>query len=55
MDPFILARFSQDSEAGDTDPLVSMVIFEWTDEELIGKAVSDNPDVSLLPRKWSHG
>ncbi|OJJ81407.1 putative integral membrane protein (Ptm1) [Aspergillus glaucus CBS 516.65] len=44
VDPFILTRFSHDSETGDTDPLVSLVIFEWTDEELIGRAVSDNPE-----------
>lgn len=49
VDPFILTRFSHDSETGDTDPLVSLVIFEWTDEELIGRAVSDNPEVSYCP------
>lgn len=50
VDPFILARFSQDPEAGESDPLVSLVIFEWNDEELIGKSISDDPDVSF----WSH-
>lgn len=50
MDPFILTRFSQDSEAGDSDPLVSLVIFEWNDEELIGKSISGDPEVG--PTLW---
>lgn len=48
MDPFILTRFSQDPEAGDSDPLVSLVIFEWNDEDLIGKSISGDPEVGLL-------
>lgn len=40
-----MTRFSQDSEAGDSDPLVSLVIFEWNDEELIGKSISGDPEV----------
>ena len=53
MDPFILTRFSQDPEAGESDPLVSVVIFEWNDEELIGKSISGDPEVSFIP-DWSH-
>lgn len=48
MDPFILTRFSQDPEAGDSDPLVSLVIFEWNDESLIGKSISGDPEVGLF-------
>lgn len=48
VDPFILTKFSQDSEVGDSDPLVSLVIFEWTDEPLIGRLVSDDAEVCPL-------
>ena len=47
MDPFILVRFAQDTEAGEADPLASLVVFEWSDEELIGKSISDDPEVRL--------
>lgn len=46
-DPFILTRFTQDPEAAESDPLVSLVIFEWSDEELIGRSISDDPEVRL--------
>ncbi|KAF7593361.1 hypothetical protein BBP40_011651 [Aspergillus hancockii] len=44
VDPFILTKFVKDGDAGDSDPLVSLVIFEWTDEALIGRAVSDDAE-----------
>lgn len=47
VDPFILVRFAQDTEAGEGDPLASLVVFEWSDEELIGKSISDDPEVRL--------
>lgn len=34
VDPFILLKFLP--YEGDTDPVVSLVIFEWKDEDLIG-------------------
>jgi hypothetical protein len=38
VDPFILVKFDKVIIEGNTDdPLVSLVIFEWNDEELIGK------------------
>ncbi|GAB1214464.1 hypothetical protein ATERTT37_003627 [Aspergillus terreus] len=40
VDPFILTKFSPQSDIGDSDPLVSLVIFEWTDESLIGRVES---------------
>ncbi|KAL2821566.1 lung seven transmembrane receptor-domain-containing protein [Aspergillus granulosus] len=40
VDPFILVKFAPD----DADPLVSLVMFEWTDENLIGRRVSDDPE-----------
>ncbi|KAL3253006.1 hypothetical protein ABHI18_009768 [Aspergillus niger] len=39
VDPFILTKFVQEPQSGDSDPLVSLVIFEWTDENLIGRPV----------------
>lgn len=47
IDPYIETVFVKDSEAGDSDPLVSVVIFEWSDENLIGRSVSDDPEVCL--------
>lgn len=36
MDPFILTKFIQATPEGDEDPIVSLVIFEWNDEDLVG-------------------
>ena len=36
MDPFILTKFMQATPEGDEDPIVSLVIFEWKDEDLVG-------------------
>ena len=36
MDPFILTKFIQAKPEGDEDPIVSLVIFEWKDEDLVG-------------------
>ncbi|KAB8270298.1 lung seven transmembrane receptor-domain-containing protein [Aspergillus minisclerotigenes] len=44
VEPFILTKFVRDGDAGDSDPLVSLVIFEWSDEALIGRTVSDDAD-----------
>ena len=38
IDPFILAKFLPSDIADSTDPLVSLVIFEWQDESLIGRS-----------------
>ncbi len=35
-DPFIEAVFVKTTPEGDQDPLVSIVIFEWKDEDLVG-------------------
>lgn len=50
-DPFILTKFAKSSVADEnSDPRVSLVIFEWSDEPLIGRRISDDPEVcdSLL-------
>ena len=35
-DPFILTKFIGNAPKGDEDPVVSLVIFEWRDEDLVG-------------------
>lgn len=37
VDPFILVNFMDTLVEGDSDPLVSLVMFEWNDEGLIGR------------------
>jgi hypothetical protein len=37
VEPFILVKFRNTTIEGDGDPLVSLVIFEWNDEALIGR------------------
>lgn len=44
VDPFILVKFSK-AENQEGDPLASLVIFEWNDEELIGQYRSDDAEV----------
>lgn len=46
VDPFILVKFTK-SEAQESDPLASLVIFEWSDEGLIGQYRSDDAEVCL--------
>ena len=36
VDPFILTEFTQAKAESDEDPIVSLVIFEWKDEDLVG-------------------
>lgn len=54
MDPFILTEFIQATPEGDEDPIVSLVIFEWRDEDLVGVWPSDDaPKVGMdacIPR-----
>lgn len=45
VDPFILIKFLP--HQGDQDPIVSLVVFEWKDEDLIG--VYPSPDA---PQVW---
>lgn len=48
MDPFILTKFIQVAPEGDEDPIVSLVIFEWKDEDLVGVWPSeDAPKVGM--------
>ncbi|KAH7037842.1 lung seven transmembrane receptor-domain-containing protein [Microdochium trichocladiopsis] len=42
VDPFILAEFPNITVEGDADPIVSLIIFEWKDEWLIGADANSN-------------
>ena len=35
-DPFVLTKFIKNTPKEDEDPVVSLVIFEWRDEDLVG-------------------
>lgn len=49
MDPFILTKFIQATPEGGEDPIVSLVIFEWRDEDLVGVWPSeDAPKVGTV-------
>lgn len=47
VDPFILLKFLP--YQGDQDPVVSLVIFEWKDEDLIG--VYPTPEATMVCKK----
>lgn len=42
VDPHILVKWIADTSEGDSDPIASMIIFEWKDYDLIG--VLPTPD-----------
>lgn len=44
VDPFILVKFAK-AENQEGDPLASLVIFEWKDEELIGRYRTTDDEV----------
>lgn len=46
VDPYILVKFMPDSSIQD-DPLASLIIFEWQDEELIGQYPPNADEYSL--------
>lgn len=43
VEPHILVKFLPVEAAGESDPTVSLVIFEWEDYNLVGIAPEDNP------------
>lgn len=49
MDPFILVKFSKVNQQ-EGNPLASLVIFEWSDEELIGEYQTGDDEVCSPPR-----
>jgi hypothetical protein len=49
VDPFILTKFAKVEDGTTTqDNLVSLVIFEWGDESLIGRLVPGTDDVRSM-------
>ena len=44
-DPFISTKFTQNKPEDDADPIVSLVVFEWKDEDLVGVWPSDDATV----------
>lgn len=53
VDPFILLKFMP--YEGDQDPVVSLVIFEWKDEDLIGVFPSADATQVRTIRKVTRG
>ena len=43
VDPFILVKVDK-VEAAEEDPLMSLVIFEWHDEDLIGQYLPEDEE-----------
>jgi hypothetical protein len=48
IEPFILVKFLPDHTEDDSDPLTSMIIFEWKDEPLIGRLPEGSDNYSDL-------
>lgn len=44
VDPYILTKFIKATPEGDADPIVSLLIFEWRDEGLIGRPSKEDPE-----------
>lgn len=47
--PFILFTAIKDTLEDDSDPIVSLVIFEWRDEHLFGAYPTDSTEVGDVP------
>lgn len=50
VDPHILVKFIKNTEMDTSDPIVSMVIFEWGDYDLVGIVPLD--DSSQVRSNW---
>ena len=51
-DPYIMTTFNAvEGEEGDDDPTVSMVLFEWYDEPLLG--VYPTPESPVVRKLWA--
>jgi hypothetical protein len=42
VDPYILVKFRKGPVEIEGDPLVSLVMFEWKDEDLIGRRLGES-------------
>lgn len=56
VDPFILLKFQKPEQILETeDPIVSLVIFEWRDHDLVGKPIGeDSFEVNTPVHQYSH-
>ena len=50
VDPHILVKFIKNAAEDDSDPIASMIIFEWKDYDLIG--VLPTADSLQVPLPW---
>ena len=48
VDPFILIKFVQAAPEVDKDDIVSLVMFEWRDEDLVGVRPSGDAKVRVI-------
>jgi hypothetical protein len=46
VDPYILVKFRKTEVDKDKEPLVSLMIFEWKDEDLVGRRAEGSDEVS---------
>lgn len=46
VDPFILIKFTDVGKEQEGDPIVSLVVFEWQDEDLVG--ILPSPDAAQV-------
>lgn len=48
-EPHILIEFQKDETTDDTDPIVSLIVFEWKDYDLVGRLpTADSTQVQLF-------
>lgn len=52
LEPFILTKFMKSTVTDDSDPIVSLVIFEWNDEALIGRNGPNDAEVCYSAIVW---
>lgn len=52
VDPYIQVNFEKVTVEDNLDPVVSLIIFEWKDEELIGRKLPGSDNVCLLRRHY---
>ena len=45
VDPFILTKFFKVTPEDDSDPIVSLIIFEWEDEPFIGRYLTNETEL----------
>lgn len=45
----MLTEFVKTTSLGDEDPLVSLVVFEWRDEDLVGVWPSSDATEAIVP------